>query len=320
MINGNYKFSSKLLESIYESKKVNETSNGNNEHITNAQLNNNKYIPTDFNNLNNTDISNEEHSVESYNRVNSASRKNSYEINNFVKSDKYGKGFIYFCINYAKYKNGNYIKQIYQKQYYYFRCYLGHNFILTKSQINKNDWCNTCNILLNKIKLFAKENNGKLLNKSIEKSIQFKCANSHIWTVNFKKCFNYWCKQCKKQNKKMLKKMFLKESLEYEKLLKIKQDNLLESIRQKMLNLGNTPEESHNKQNENNNELLQKNLQIKNKFMEIEKEVNDISTKHARSFIDNNKEFQSEIFNKIKTVYFILLFPESLFKKYMLYY
>lgn len=77
-------------------------------------------------------------------------------------------------------------------------------------------WCNTCSKMFQNITKFAEEKQFEILNKQMEKSIFLKCTNGHISETHYKKVQHKKCKDCSKNNKKVLKEMLRLENLKYE--------------------------------------------------------------------------------------------------------
>ena len=137
--------------------------------------------------------------------------------------------------NYAKDLNGKYIRKLDNKNYFLFQCGLDHKFILTKKQIVSGVWCTTCDKILKNIDRFVKNRNGVLISKKLDKNISLQCEHGHIFMINYKKVKLRWCKECSKNNKKILKRMIELENLKIEEERRRKQNVILEEAKQKYL-------------------------------------------------------------------------------------
>lgn len=146
-----------------------------------------------------------------------------------------------------------------------FTCKMNHRFSLMSYE--ENSWCKVCDSLLKNAKRHACEKGGVLLSQKLTAELRFRCKAGHEWEVSYKKCMRNWCKDCKKQRKKMVKEILEEEQRRVENDRKNKQDKMLEEARVDMLK--NTQKSQ-----------TQKEEQLK-RFRVLEQEITRLATKYS---------------------------------------
>lgn len=120
--------------------------------------------------------------------------------------------FEVFCENYGVNNSGEYIRKLEGREIFFFRCPMGHKFMLTKKQVLSGVWCNNCTKIYNNIQKQAEANEGEVLSSSLSRSMRLRCKLDHEFELNYKKAQHRWCKSCSKDNKRKLKDLIEKEN------------------------------------------------------------------------------------------------------------
>ena len=123
-----------------------------------------------------------------------------------------GRGFEVFCMSYAESHEGSFSKKLEKREIYLFSCKLLHKFMLTKKQVLVGDWCSCCSRNLANIRRFTAANRGELLNNTLGGMVRFRCERGHVWDSSYKKACIRWCKECSRNNKRLLKDLIQQEN------------------------------------------------------------------------------------------------------------
>ena len=120
--------------------------------------------------------------------------------------------FEVYCEDYGINNKGEYIRRLEGREIYFFRCPMGHKFMLTKKQVLSNVWCNTCTKIYNSIQKHAAANEGEMISSSLSRSMRLRCKLGHEFEIHYKKALNRWCKECSKDSKRKLKDLIEQEN------------------------------------------------------------------------------------------------------------
>lgn len=116
-----------------------------------------------------------------------------------------------------------------------FVCKLNHRFSQDYNEENSS-WCMVCRSLLRNAQRFAESNSGRLINTEIAHDLSFTCENGHQWTVNYRKFMRNWCKECRKERKRLVKQILSEETKKEDEERRFRQDKMLEEAKMRMLN------------------------------------------------------------------------------------
>jgi len=195
-----------------------------------------------------------------------------------------------------------------------FQCKIGHKFHLSKKDVLESNWCKICDRTFSNIVKFSTQNNGYVLQDSIDHTITFICKNKHEWTVNYKRATKSWCKYCNKDTRNNIKKQIQEENNLFEEIKKRRQGEVLKEARNKMYfqNFSqNDFEFFSKKQKESSLNDFEDN------YTQLEREIDKIANTFTNKYFQNseNKEILSH--EQVFHVYKILVIPEEVIRKYL---